>query len=48
MAASQVYEGGDSVNNDQSLALLSDGSVWGWGNDAFGQLTGHQPSGPRI
>jgi len=37
-AATEVYAGGDDENNGQSLALLKNGQVWGWGNDAQGQL----------
>jgi alpha-tubulin suppressor-like RCC1 family protein len=36
--ARQVYTGGDAVKNGQSLALLTDGTIWGWGNDKWGQL----------
>jgi alpha-tubulin suppressor-like RCC1 family protein len=36
--AVQVYEGGDLTDDGQSLALLSNGQVWGWGNDEYGQL----------
>jgi alpha-tubulin suppressor-like RCC1 family protein len=34
----QVAEGGSLANNGQTLVLLSDGSVYAWGNDAFYQL----------
>jgi alpha-tubulin suppressor-like RCC1 family protein len=37
-AAAQVYAGGDNGQNGQSLALLTDGQVWGWGNNKAGQL----------
>jgi len=37
-AAAQVYAGGDDRENGQSLALLKNGQVWGWGDDANGQL----------
>jgi alpha-tubulin suppressor-like RCC1 family protein len=30
--------GGDDTNNGQSLAILSDGNIYGWGNDNWGQL----------
>jgi alpha-tubulin suppressor-like RCC1 family protein len=36
--AREVYTGGDEYSDGQSLALLSDGTVWGWGNDRYGQL----------
>jgi alpha-tubulin suppressor-like RCC1 family protein len=36
--AEEVYEGGDDRRNGQSLALLTNGQVWGWGNDLDGQL----------
>ena len=36
--ARQVYTGGDDSKDGQSIALLSDGTVWGWGNDRYGQL----------
>ena len=36
--AAQVSDGGSGFTNGQSLALLADGQVWGWGNDGFGQL----------
>jgi alpha-tubulin suppressor-like RCC1 family protein len=38
LAATQVYTGGDEPKNGQSLALLSDGTIWGWGNNQWGQL----------
>jgi alpha-tubulin suppressor-like RCC1 family protein len=37
-AVAQVYAGGDDRANGQSLALLRNGEVWGWGNNAQGQL----------
>lgn len=36
--ATQVYAGGSTNRNGQSLALLSNGQVWAWGNDSWGQL----------
>jgi alpha-tubulin suppressor-like RCC1 family protein len=37
-AAEQVYAGGSTKQNGQALALLSNGQVWAWGNDSWGQL----------
>jgi len=37
-AAVQVYQGGSEHPNGQSLALLANGQVWGWGNNTYGQL----------
>jgi alpha-tubulin suppressor-like RCC1 family protein len=34
----QAAEGGSLASNGQTLVLLSDGSVYAWGNDAFYQL----------
>lgn len=34
----QVSQGGLSGANGQTLALLSNGQLWAWGNDASGQL----------
>jgi hypothetical protein len=36
--AAQIYAGGDDSENGQQLALLTNGQVWMWGNDAWGQL----------
>jgi alpha-tubulin suppressor-like RCC1 family protein len=36
--AAEVYAGGDNQKNGQSLALLTNGQVWGWGNNQAGQL----------
>ena len=36
--AVEVYAGGSTTENGQSLALLSNGEVYGWGNDSWGQL----------
>ena len=40
--ARQVALGGSIWNNGQSLALLSDGSLWSWGNDRACQLGDHR------
>ena len=34
----QVAEGGSIWDNGQTLMLLSDGSLWAWGDDHAGQL----------
>jgi alpha-tubulin suppressor-like RCC1 family protein len=34
----QVAEGGSIWNNGQTLVMLSDGSLWAWGDDRAGQL----------
>src|ERR1700677_2905911 len=37
-AAAQISAGGDGNSNGQSLALLTSGTVYGWGDDKWGQL----------
>jgi alpha-tubulin suppressor-like RCC1 family protein len=37
-SASQVAQGGSLDTNGQTLAILSDGEVYGWGSDSYGQL----------
>jgi alpha-tubulin suppressor-like RCC1 family protein len=48
----QVAQGGSIRVNGQTLVMLSDGSVWAWGNDRFSQLgdgrTGSRASPERI
>jgi alpha-tubulin suppressor-like RCC1 family protein len=48
----EVAQGGSIWNNGQTLALLSDGSLWSWGADYNSQLgngaTGMQPSPVRF
>ncbi len=34
----QVAQGGSIWNNGQTIAMLSNGSLWGWGDDWAGQL----------
>jgi alpha-tubulin suppressor-like RCC1 family protein len=48
----QVALGGSLWNNGQSLAILSTGAIWAWGNDEFCQLgdgvVGEQPTPVRV
>ncbi len=37
-AVTQVFQGGSTLNNGQTVALLADGDLWAWGNGAYGQL----------
>jgi alpha-tubulin suppressor-like RCC1 family protein len=34
----QVFQGGSGATNGQTVAILSGGSVWAWGNNQWGQL----------
>jgi alpha-tubulin suppressor-like RCC1 family protein len=36
--AAEVYSGGDTTKDGQTLTLLTDGSVYGWGYNANGEL----------
>jgi alpha-tubulin suppressor-like RCC1 family protein len=36
-----VAQGGSIWNNGQTLVMLSDGTLWAWGNDRAGQLGNH-------
>lgn len=44
----QVAQGGSIWGNGQTLVMLSNGSLWAWGSDRFGQLgdrrTGIRPT----
>jgi alpha-tubulin suppressor-like RCC1 family protein len=37
-AVRQVSQGGSGQNNGQTVVVLSDGTVWSWGNNQHGQL----------
>jgi alpha-tubulin suppressor-like RCC1 family protein len=37
-AVTQVFQGSSSTSDGQTLAMLADGSIWGWGADNYGQL----------
>jgi len=36
--ASEMYMGGSAADNGQTLVLLQNGQVWGWGSNTSGQL----------
>ena len=48
----QVAQGGSGADNGQTLVMLSDGSLFAWGDDSFAQLgdgqTGVRPSPVSI
>jgi alpha-tubulin suppressor-like RCC1 family protein len=44
----QVAQGGSIWNNGQTLAMLSDGTLWSWGNDRAGQLGNHSPRAEAL
>jgi alpha-tubulin suppressor-like RCC1 family protein len=44
----QVFQGGSGPGNGQTIAILENGTVWGWGDNDRGQLgTGTQTNAPR-
>jgi alpha-tubulin suppressor-like RCC1 family protein len=49
---SQVAQGGSAANNGQTVVMLSDGSLFAWGNDSAAQLgdgrTNNEPSPVQI
>jgi alpha-tubulin suppressor-like RCC1 family protein len=40
-AVDQIAEGGSGSMGGQSLALLSNGTLWAWGNNTYHQLSNH-------
>jgi alpha-tubulin suppressor-like RCC1 family protein len=46
LSVTQVAQGGSIWTNGQTLVMLSDGSLWAWGNDRFSQL-GDEKTGIR-
>jgi alpha-tubulin suppressor-like RCC1 family protein len=52
LPVTQVAQGGSIWTNGQTLVMLSDGSLWAWGNDRFSQLgdgkTGMRSSPERF
>jgi alpha-tubulin suppressor-like RCC1 family protein len=44
---SQVAQGGSIWDNGQTLVMLSDGSLWAWGDDKAGQLEDKKTE-PRL
>lgn len=44
----QVAEGGGGPTDGQTIAILTDGSIWGWGNDKWGQLCGAIAPRPSV
>ena len=46
LPVTQVAQGGSIWSNGQTLVMLSNGSLWAWGNDRFGQL-GDRKTGIR-
>jgi alpha-tubulin suppressor-like RCC1 family protein len=45
---SQVSQGGSQPTNGQSLALLSNGTLWAWGDGSYGQLGNGSTSGSSL
>jgi alpha-tubulin suppressor-like RCC1 family protein len=46
--ARQVWQGGSNAGNGQTIALLSDGSVWTWGAGSWGQMGNGTRTGSPV